>query len=407
MKYKLLLADDEYLVRMGIRETIDWASLDIEVVGEAANGEKGLEAARALKPDLIISDVRMPVMDGLEMAKTLLDEGADLAVIIYSGYKDFEYARRALDSEVSAYLLKPVDNAQLVEKVKEALAKLDAKRSKSKVFDLLEIGAPYLKSRLFESWLTAEEDGAEMREKLRLVDITPVEEGRILYCTASGTDAEAELSSLCVRIAEELEGFENEWDVSGGAFVFVTSLRDASVLVNHIRQLFVELSKKSDARFKLCVSRPFGTDYKRRRAYLEVTALCGNMPYSAVNTVSVAGENATYFKKLVQDALSVIEKEYDKKLSVRMVADKLYVSESHLMHEFKDNVGKTFNECLTDYRMTKAKELLLKGSYRVNEVATKVGYTDVKYFGQVFKETTGLTPSEFVAEHSRGGGVNF
>ena len=70
------------------------------------------------------------------------------------------------------------------------------------------------------------------------------------------------------------------------------------------------------------------------------------------------------------------------------------------MHEFKENVGKTFNECLTEYRIMKAKEFLLKGSYRVNEVAVMVGYQDVKYFGQVFKEMVGMTPSQFLAENN-------
>ena len=71
------------------------------------------------------------------------------------------------------------------------------------------------------------------------------------------------------------------------------------------------------------------------------------------------------------------------------------VSESYLMHLLKDNLGKTFNEILTGYRIGIAKRLLLSGKYRINEVSDKVGYIDVKYFSQVFKKIVGVTPSDY------------
>ena len=86
-------------------------------------------------------------------------------------------------------------------------------------------------------------------------------------------------------------------------------------------------------------------------------------------------------------------------MTVSIVADELYVSESYLMHLFKDTLGMTFNECLTNYRIMMAKRLLLKGSYRINEIANLVGYNDVKYFGQVFKKIVGCTPSDFIKSH--------
>ena len=83
------------------------------------------------------------------------------------------------------------------------------------------------------------------------------------------------------------------------------------------------------------------------------------------------------------------------KVTVKWAAEKLFVSESHLMHEFKVETGKTFNDCLKYYRIAKAKELLKQGTMRVNEIAAAVGFSDGRYFGQVFKEQVGVTPSEY------------
>ena len=152
MKYGMLIVDDEYLVRRGVRETIDWQAIDVEIVGEATNGKQGLEAAIRLRPDVIFTDIRMPVMDGLEMIEKLKEADYDGAIIIYSGYQDFEYARKALEFGVVTYLLKPFNNQDLVNKVREALAELEEKRKRSKIIGQYERNLPLLKE-LFQEML--------------------------------------------------------------------------------------------------------------------------------------------------------------------------------------------------------------------------------------------------------------
>ena len=110
---KVLIVDDEKYVRMGIKSETDWSLIGCEVVGEASNGIEGLEAAENLRPDLVLSDIRMPKMDGIEMAEKILERYPGTKVIFLTAYNEFEYARQAIRIGVSDYLLKPFQDGEL------------------------------------------------------------------------------------------------------------------------------------------------------------------------------------------------------------------------------------------------------------------------------------------------------
>ncbi len=110
---KVMIVDDEKYVRMGIKSETDWALIGCEVVGEASNGEEGLEVAESVRPDLVISDIRMPRMDGIKMAEKLIEKYPGTKVIFLTAYNEFEYARQAIRIGVSDYLLKPFKDGEL------------------------------------------------------------------------------------------------------------------------------------------------------------------------------------------------------------------------------------------------------------------------------------------------------
>src|SRR5690606_36303991 len=125
-----LLVDDEVFARKGLRQLIDWASCGFRVIGEADNGEDAYAIIRRLKPDLVITDVRMPVMDGLELIrKTTENEPEQPGFIVISGYNEFAYAQQAVRYVVHDFLLKPVDENEL----KAALRQLDEKLRREKL----------------------------------------------------------------------------------------------------------------------------------------------------------------------------------------------------------------------------------------------------------------------------------
>jgi len=108
-----MIVDDEKYVRMGIKNDTDWALIGCEVVAEASNGEMALDMAGQFRPDLVISDIKMPKMDGIELAGRLLEKYPDTKVIFLTAYNEFEYARQAVRLGVSDYLLKPFHDGEL------------------------------------------------------------------------------------------------------------------------------------------------------------------------------------------------------------------------------------------------------------------------------------------------------
>jgi two-component system response regulator YesN len=110
---KLIIVDDEYSTRNGLKVCMEWEKYGIQVVGEADNGRKGLELAELIQPDIVITDVKMPIMDGIEMAKQLKARNRDVKIVFVSGYDDIEYLKNAMKMDAIDYILKPVNLAEL------------------------------------------------------------------------------------------------------------------------------------------------------------------------------------------------------------------------------------------------------------------------------------------------------
>ena len=123
-RLKVVIVEDEYYVRKGIINSFDWGELDCEVVGEAANGKKGSEIIEELRPDIVITDIEMPVMDGIEMVRLLKNKRIEAGYIFLTAHQKFTYVHSALKLEAVDYLLKPFryeDLKNSIEKVREKL----------------------------------------------------------------------------------------------------------------------------------------------------------------------------------------------------------------------------------------------------------------------------------------------
>ena len=116
----LMIIDDEPLVRQGLQSLIDWNSYGFTVLTEAGNGEEGLEKVLRLSPDIVLLDIRMPGLSGVELMRRAREEGFRGRFILLTGYADFEYAREGIKYGATDYLLKPVDEEELLQAVLKA-----------------------------------------------------------------------------------------------------------------------------------------------------------------------------------------------------------------------------------------------------------------------------------------------
>lgn len=137
-RYTVILVDDEEEVRQAIIRKLDWETVGFEVVGYADNGEDALEIAERLRPDVIMTDIKMPFMDGLTLAKKVKQISKDIKIVIFSGFDEFEYAKEAIKLEVEEYILKPINSSELQSVFMRIKEKLDAEIGTKRDIDLLK-----------------------------------------------------------------------------------------------------------------------------------------------------------------------------------------------------------------------------------------------------------------------------
>ncbi|WP_022765537.1 response regulator transcription factor [Butyrivibrio sp. XPD2006] len=147
--YRVLIAEDEDIIRKGIAYTMDWVSMGCTIVGEAANGKEGVEKIKELSPDIVLADIMMPMMNGIEMIRKG-QEIADFKAIIMTSYADFEYAKTAIELGVSAYLMKPVDEEELKKNISKIITEIEKdnqlRQLSSKIKTADDIDALFIKS---------------------------------------------------------------------------------------------------------------------------------------------------------------------------------------------------------------------------------------------------------------------
>ncbi len=129
--YKIVIADDEKLVREGIKKLINWQELGLDLVGDAQDGQEAYDLINKYKPDIVMMDICMPYIDGLKLAEIINKENIDCEIIIVTGYDEFDYARKALRAGVNDYILKPLTKDEIKEILKKVIRDIDRKREKT------------------------------------------------------------------------------------------------------------------------------------------------------------------------------------------------------------------------------------------------------------------------------------
>lgn len=208
---KIFLVEDEFVVREGIKNNIDWKSHDYDFCGEASDGELAFPMIQKLKPDIVITDIRMPFMDGLTLSKLIKKELPWIEIIVLSGYEEFEYAKEGIKIGIAQYLLKPINGEDLLREVDALAVKIDEKHKEREIKEkyMKEMEENFLKERkdLFQYLVTGSKSPAELLEisdKLH-IDISAIWYNIVLIKVQSMTHAHDEYSNSLIQIEKRLE----------------------------------------------------------------------------------------------------------------------------------------------------------------------------------------------------------
>lgn len=174
-KYKIVLVDDEEEIRQGVIKKIDWETLGFTVVGEAENGIEALDIIDKTSPDIVITDIRMPFMDGMKLAENIKYRFPTTKVVIISGFDEFEYAQAAMGLGVLRYILKPINSVEMSELLREIKVILDEERhSKNDIQRLKQNyrkSLPILKERFFNHWIEDYVEKDVIDENIKTLEI--------------------------------------------------------------------------------------------------------------------------------------------------------------------------------------------------------------------------------------------
>jgi len=429
---KIFLVEDESIMREGLRDNMPWQQFGYEFVGEAADGETALPLIRKTRPDVLLTDIKMPFMDGLSLSRIVAKEFPNMKIIILSGYDDFEYARQAIQIGVEQYILKPVTRETLKKVLSEVKDKIDSEREKKinmeriqserREYELMSRRTFF--EKVFSGRLSVQEIYTEM-EKLSIQLEGPYF-NLILVGTqrkAKGAGVASGNSQKFVRCQDEMMHYFMRFPEY---VIFNWNMNTYGILIKgeqdmmdsytrralqNITRIYSQIEDEYDwhatqgtpvARLSLLsecyeeANHQLSLQYLAWRNPEETTTAAKNGENSGNNGSQPKTDSDDISNTMLKKVLEYIEERYtDENFSLNDAAKAANVSPNYFSAIFSQEMDMTFIEYVTKKRMDKAKKLLRQGKRSTADVAAEVGYKDSHYFSYVFKKTQGCTPREY------------
>lgn len=401
--YKVMIVDDEMIVRNAVKTLIQWEGSRFEYAGAASNGRNALDLVRNTKADIVITDIKMPEMDGLELIKELMQSSFDGEILVLSNYNDFDLVREALKLGAYDYMLKlTLKTESFMQTLEEMADKLDKRN--------LQFAKPLIRDN------HSTEMGNRIIELLKTMDQSK-------WKTSADDQAEGMLSesglcfySFSVRWRDEEREHQNRSlqdileKLTDGIF---PSARFRLVIpINKSRSLFVigcltsqvaatpeEVARRlinlADMYYNLQIGIIYG------EIATGVNQLAGEMRANRLTEVLLAEPESgksneclpnTSIREEVREVLFYLEEHYPERVAIADIAAFVGLSEPYLCQIFKSETGRSILTRLNEIRMDKACEMLKTGKYLVKQVAVDVGIPDPFYFNRLFRKHFGVSP---------------
>jgi two-component system, response regulator YesN len=395
--WKLIVADDEPKIRRGLESILNWNDFNIEIVGEAEDGEIALEIVTEKKPDIILLDINMPFLNGLNLLQKLKDINNNSIVIIISGYDDFQYAQKALQFNVFDYILKPVNKKIMEEIILKAVNKLNDMEKENNYLELinkqLNENSYILKKTFFSEWLNNELSDEDVLKEMEFFNIDFGDNIGLIVLKLIDklnmeiVDKKWNSELLRFAIVNLLNDKFKELDVK---FIFdddrkniivVSNIVDTVEWINIGKQLEVEIYKYLKCNVIIEQANASGGILKIKDVYLKI-----------INNV----DKKRKFSSMVLLAIKYIEENhYLNDISINNISEKLEVTSSYLSKLLKKETGLSFIDYVTNVRIKKAMYIMEDPTVKIYDVAELIGYSNQHYFCRAFKKVVGISPTEY------------
>lgn len=407
---KIAIVDDDNIIRIGLSKIVEKLNDDYKVVGSFQNGALALDYLKkhGQDIDLVITDIKMPLMTGVELIETSIKELEKPPLfIVLSGYDEFNYVRDSMKFGAFNYLLKPIKKDELKNIIQEVQEKINHNKNDNILFNKsIEI----LKKDLFKSILFSNKELGKKNDNPLLRNMQLDENYVYKMIVIDRNDESINLVTAFIKeVVKEHTNIEYSSFYYKNIIYIIFYINNKKY--NDFNEIIESIVEKADYfienKINMYVLETTDEVWKLR----EQSNLVRNVKEKILNNM----QPKTYFlnneTKLAEiferddnqsNDINVIKlaKEYiinnfNKNITLKDVADEVFLSQNYLSELFKKEIGEGFYEFLSNYRIKKAKEILVTTNLKVYEIAKMVGYNDSISFGRAFKKITGTTPNNF------------
>jgi two-component system response regulator YesN len=356
---QVLIVDDMDIVRIELKRLKLWEKNGFIISDEAKNGQEALEKLGKSSFDMVITDIRMPKVDGIELLKSITVKKLCPCVILCSDHSEFTYARQGLVLGAFDYMVKPVVEEELdklLNRAKEFI--LDKRQEQQKIMQLEK----KLEEKVDVFFPQAEVD--------QLI-------GAINAGDARGVEYAANIVDIsCTSMERDI--------------IKVKSLLNS--IMYQIRNRTME-SNKWLGKF-IDADKMGAIDFTRANEEASIKSVFVSEVRRMVNLLGRL-KCLSHGSIMIEQVCSFVLENVDEEISLSSVAEALFINKSYISGNFKQKTGRAFIEYLTDVKMERAKKLIRDGNIKIYEIGELLGFRDIEYFSKVFKKCTGSSPTEY------------
>jgi len=410
---KLLMVDDEPLVLVGLQSMLNWDEHGIEICGTARNGEIAMEIIEHRRPDVVITDIKMPVLGGLDlMAKCREKFGRIPLFIILTSAEEYNHIKQAMSNQAVDYLIKLELDAEMLTqsilKAKDILHSLGIKKDEA-----VRHGTQSLYDRFFIGLLTEQfkdEEHIKSQSNELLIDFCH-DAYVVCYCdleTLCGTNTDTErlinLYASCVTMIRETTAqympcHVTSVDLRHFAIIFCLNKHDSeayqNILCNILRQTIRLIHNYFNVNLRCGIGTVVATPSDISASYSAACKTHNNLKH---------GESIYFYQDikkspLVEQMKEYITKNLDKRLTLAQVSEVFGYTPKYVSALFAKHASRSFIDYVNAEKIARAKEMLLQNDAKIYEISDLLGFESAFYFSKVFKKHTSMSPREYLRKN--------